>query len=204
MPTNFLKSKEKSEGQLRPISNALTDWTDEQLMFELSQGRLSCGAVLFERYQKKLVNFFYRLCGRRDWSEDLGQITFERVIRFRHTYRANLPFRAWMYQIARSQMADYYKRHGRELEGIVGEDKRFGQEAPIATELEAREQAITLQKALDALPFEYREILLLTRYQGMKYQEAGQVLGISEGAVKVKVYRAIQQLKTLYFKFDQQ
>lgn len=204
MFSKSLGNKKNAASPLHPVSNALTDWSDEQLMHALSQGRLACGAVLFERYQKLLVNFFYRLCGRIDWSEDLGQITFERIIRYRHTYRTDLPFRAWLYQIARSQMADYYKRHGREMEGIYGEDHRFGEEAPITQQLESREQEATLQKALAALPFEYREILLLTRYQGMKYQEAGQALGISEGAVKVKVHRAIQQLKALYFKFDEQ
>lgn len=204
MASQPLGSKKSQQQSLRPVSNALTDWNDEQLMQGLSQGRLACGAVLFERYQKALVNYFHRLCGRVDWSEDLSQITFERIIRYRHTYRIDLPFRAWMYQIARSQLSDYYKRHGRELGGIYGEDYRFGQEAPVSQKLESSEQRDILQKALAALPVEYREVLMLTRYQGMKYQEAGQALGISEGAVKVKVHRAIQQLKTLYFKFDQE
>lgn len=199
-----LSNKNKAADALKPISNALTDWSDEQLMLALSQGRLSCGAVLFERHQRTLVNFFHRLCGRLDWSEDLGQITFERIIRYRHTYRPEMPFRAWLYRIARGQMADYAKRHGREMAGIYGEEHRFGQEAPVINRMESSEQEATLQKAMQALPPDYREILLMTRYQGMKYQEVGQTLGLSEGAVKVKVYRAIQQLKALYFKFDQQ
>lgn len=204
MPSYSFGKNNKADRSLRPVTNALEDWSDEQLMQELSKGRLACGAALFERYQTKLVNYFFRLCGRRDWSEDLGQITFERIIRYRHTYRIDLPFRAWMYQIARSQLADYYKRHGREMTGIYGEDHRFGEEAPVSSRMENREQEDTLQKALNALPTEYREVLVLTRYQGMKYQEAGQLLGISEGAVKVKVHRAIQQLKVLYFKFEQE
>ena len=179
------------------------EWSDEQLMEELSRGRLACGAVLFERHQRKLVNFFYRLCGRKDWSEDLGQITFERIIRYRHTYRADLPFRAWLYQIARSRLADYYRRHGREMTGLVGVDHRVGREVSAAQQMEADEQQQVLQNALSELSPDYRELLVLTRYQGMKYKEVAEVLGTSEGAVKVKVYRAIQQLKELYFKFDQ-
>jgi RNA polymerase sigma-70 factor (ECF subfamily) len=204
MPGGILGDQQHKENPLRPVAHALTDWDDDQLMQELSKGRLACGAVLFERYHQKLINYFSRLCRRQDWSEDLVQITFERIIRYRHTYRSDLPFRAWMYQIARSQLASYFKRHGRELEGIFGEDHRFGQEAPASAQLEAAEQSANLQKALAHLPVEYREILLLTRYEGMKYREAGQVLGISEGAVKVKVYRAIQQLKDLYFKIEKQ
>ncbi|MCB0632951.1 MAG: RNA polymerase sigma factor [Saprospiraceae bacterium] len=204
MPGGILGDQQHKGNQLRPVTHALTDWDDDQLMGELSRGRLACGAVLFERYHHKLINYFFRLCRRQDWSEDLVQITFERIIRYRHTFRDELPFRAWMYQIARSQLATYFKRHGRELGGIFGEDHRFGQEAPASARLEADEQAAHLQKALAHLPTEYREVLMLTRYQGLKYKEAGQVLGISEGAVKVKVYRAIQQLKELYFKIDKQ
>lgn len=204
MPSYSFRKKKNKDRSLRPISKALETWSDEDLMQGLSEGRLACGAILFERHQRSLVNYFYRLCSRVDWSEDLGQITFERIIRYRHTYRVDLPFRAWMYQIARSQLADYYKRHGREMIGIYGEDHRFGEQAPVSSQLESKEQKDTLQKALAALPTEYREVLILTRYQGMKYQEAGRALGISEGAVKVKVYRAIQQLKVLYFKFDQE
>ena len=204
MPSYSLGKKKNKDRSLQPVSKALEEWSDEQLMQGLSEGRLACGAVLFERYQQSLVNYFFRLCKRVDWSEDLGQITFERIIRYRHTYRVDLPFRAWMYQIARSQLADYYKRHGRERSGIYGEEHRFGEEAAVNRQLESKEQEDTLQKALAALPTEYREVLILTRYQGMKYLEAGQALGISEGAVKVKVHRAIQQLKALYFKFDQE
>lgn len=203
MPAENLKDQQSSK-RLRPVAHALKEWSDDQLMRELGQGRLSCGAVLFERYHEKLINFFFRLCRRRDWSEDLVQITFERIIRYRHTYRIDLPFRAWMYQIARSQLASYAKRHGREREGLIGEDHRFGQEVAANSQLEADEQAANLQRAMAHLPAEYREVLILTRYQGMKYREAGQVLGISEGAVKVKVYRAIQQLKDLYFKIEGQ
>lgn len=204
MPTFFSPGKNEEETPLKPVSNALLDWTDEQLMQGLSEGRLSCGAVLFERYQGPLLNFLYRLCGRRDWSEDLGQITFERIIRYRQTYRADLPFRAWMYRIARSQLADYYQRHGRESAGVFGEDHRFGQEAAVSSKIESQEQRETLQRAMRALPDDYREVLLLTRYQGLKYQEVAQMLDISEGAVKVKVYRAIRQLKSNYFKFEQE
>lgn len=203
MPSYSLGKKRDENHQIRLVGPVPADWSDEQLMQALSEGRLACGGLLFERYHIALVNFFHRLCRRRDWSEDLAQITFERIIRYRHTYRADLPFRAWMYQIARTQLATYYKRHGREAEGIFGVEHRFGEEASVSRDIESREEKDSLKKALAALPEEYREILLLTRYQGMKYREAGQVLGISEGAVKVKVYRAIQQLKELYFKFDQ-
>ncbi|HCZ37602.1 MAG TPA: RNA polymerase sigma factor, partial [Cytophagales bacterium] len=52
--------------------------------------------------------------------------------------------------------------------------------------------------AMDKLPLEKREIILLSKYEEMKYNEIGEVLGCSEGAVKVKVFRALQELKAIY------
>jgi RNA polymerase sigma-70 factor (ECF subfamily) len=65
-------------------------------------------------------------------------------------------------------------------------------------DLERDENQMMLQHALDRLPAEKREILLLSKYQDRKYKEIGEILGCSEGAVKVKVFRALQELKVAF------
>ena len=65
------------------------------------------------------------------------------------------------------------------------------------------ENLAMMEKAMQQLPPEQLEILLLTRYQKMKYAEVGELIGCSEGAVKLKVFRALQQLRSLYFKLEQ-
>lgn len=197
-----LTKKQPTDPALEPVTNALTDWTDEQLMDQLHSGRLSCGAVLFERYHRKLYNYFLRRCRRTDWSEDLLQITFERVIRYRQSYRRGQSFRAWLYQIARHRLTDYRQRHGRELDSLSDNTYRIPHDVSVNEQLESSEESAALQQALASLPEDYREVLLLTRYQGMRYREAGEVMGISEGAVKVKVHRALQKLRSIYLKSD--
>jgi RNA polymerase sigma-70 factor (ECF subfamily) len=61
-----------------------------------------------------------------------------------------------------------------------------------------------LSVAMEKLSDEKREILLLSKYQEMKYKEIGEVLGCTEGAVKVKVFRALQALKAVYVQLEKQ
>lgn len=75
---------------------------------------------------------------------------------------------------------------------------RIGHTENMATEIQQSEELQLLAVAMDKLPLEKREIILLSKYEEMKYNEIGEVLGCSEGAVKVKVFRALQELKAIY------
>lgn len=175
--------------------------SDEYLMQGLQEGELRYAGELFERYQVRLYNFFLYQTSDAEWSEDLTQTVFERMIRYRHTYKVEKPFKAWLFQIARNVKADYARKNKQlysdytRLDQIV--DKTSGTDLKEA-------QIIVLQKAFARLDPEQREILLLTRFQQLKYKEVGKILGYTEGAVKVKVHRAIKQLKAHYFKIDQE
>ena len=70
------------------------------------------------------------------------------------------------------------------------------------TEFQQDEEMQLLSLALDKLPEEKREIILLSKFHDKKYREIGEILGCSEGAVKVKVFRAIQELKEVYKKLE--
>ena len=67
---------------------------------------------------------------------------------------------------------------------------------------EREENLAQMEKAMQQLPKDQLEILLMTRYQRMKYMEVAELLGCTEGAVKLKVFRALQQLRSLYFKLQ--
>ena len=178
--------------------------TDEALMAQLATGELDAAAVLFRRYKAGLFHFFLRMGFPRDTSEDMVQTVFERIIKYRQSYRTELRFRAWMYQIARNVQSDQFRQQpgtsGNDFSSF--ENREAGQEKPVSQVLETEETVAQLEKALKQLPADQLEILLLTRYQGLKYAEAGMVLGCSEGAVKLKVFRALQQLRMLFFKME--
>jgi RNA polymerase sigma-70 factor (ECF subfamily) len=176
--------------------------TDEQLMDRLKAGHRPAGGILFDRYHVKLYQFFWRMCQDRSLSEDLTQVTFERLLRYRSSYQSGQSVRTWLYQIARHAAYDHFKKNKLRISDFTKADD-LGQADP-NHRLEDADQQAQLREAMKQLRPELREVLILTRYQGMRYQEAAQILDCSEGAVKVRVHRAIKELRTVFFNLENQ
>jgi RNA polymerase sigma-70 factor (ECF subfamily) len=178
---------------------------DETLMAQVRGGDLRKLAMLFERHHRALYNFFVHMTGSRDLSEDLVQEVFFRILRYRHTYDESRPFPAWLYQIARNVKLEGAKKRNRELRVVkpAREDGEVEREPaapePGAEESLRKQQEIgILRRALERLPDEKREVLVLSRFQNMAYDHIAQVLGCEVGAVKVRVYRAVRELGQIY------
>ena len=171
--------------------------TDEQAMYAVSQGDLDKAAILYERYKKSLLNFFLYRQSDRENARDLTQQVFLRMLRYRHTYREGASFRTWVLEIARNVFFDYLKQNPTysDLADVPDVGESYD---------ESEEQHQYLHHALAQLPDQYREVLLLSRFQNMSYEEIGQTLGLSVPNVKVRVFRAMQKLRDLYFQFDNQ
>jgi RNA polymerase sigma factor (sigma-70 family) len=171
---------------------------DEQAMAQVQEGRREMLAVLFERHHVRLYNFFLRLSGDRSLSEDLVQEVFLRILKYRHTFRGDSKFSTWMYQIGRNAHIDHLRSRSPE----VSLDSAWEQEAspqPLpAQKAESEQQADLLARALERLPLRKREVLLLSRFQGLKYEEIAGLLACSVQSVKVRVHRALKDLRRHY------
>src|SRR5678815_1950363 len=82
--------------------------TDNDLMLAVKRGKPECFGVLFDRHQRRLFEFFYRLSGDAASSEDLVQEVFLRMLKYRNTFREDSNFRPWMYHIARTARVDRF------------------------------------------------------------------------------------------------
>src|SRR5690242_12673513 len=177
--------------------------TDSAVMAEVGAGQVARLAVLFERYHRSLFRYFVSMSGHREQAEDLVQDVFFRMLRYRASYDPNQSFTAWMYQIARNASVDQAQKRRGEVVGIEEFNDRRPEPvsaSPGPEESAARVQDLALLKrALERLPAEKREILVLSRFQGMKYEDIAAVLGCEPGTVKVRVYRAMRALEEIYF-----
>jgi RNA polymerase sigma-70 factor, ECF subfamily len=176
--------------------------TDHQLMEQVRDGDVGQLSVLFERHQRRAFLYFYRLTSDRGASEDLVQDVFFRILKYRHTYQSGNEFAAWMYRIARNVWHDFLERRGQEL-SLDEEAEHFG-EAVAASEggpveaLMKAERIELLRRALNKLPVDRRELLVLSRFQGLKYEEIAGIVGCEVGTVKVRIFRAIRDLARAY------
>ena len=173
--------------------------TDEQLMLEVKKGELDSLAPLFEIYHVRLFNFFLRMTRDTNISEDLTQNVFKRILTYRESYSKEWLFRSWMYQIARNASAKYYNEKKLLLSDFSSGEEIASENSSAIEELELQTNKEYLHEALNRLPFEQREIIELSRFQGLKYKEIAEITGNTVPAIKVKVHRAINKLRELFF-----
>ena len=131
---------------------------------------------LFDRHHRGLFHYFLRLTSNRSVSEDLVQDVFYRILKYRQTYQPETSFRAWMYQIGRNALADYGARHKGEV-ALSEEAVELPSLVPAPDQsAQAAQETALLHRALQALPAGKREVLVLSRFQGLKYEEIAAVL----------------------------
>lgn len=178
--------------------------TDNYLMLKVKAGDLDKMGLLFERYHRALFAFLYHSTGQSAYSEDLVQTVFYRMLKYRHTFTEVGEFRTWMYHLARNVLNDAIKKNHRMVYQAdvttVGEKNHSEPSADV--QLEKKQTSETLHEALAKLSDEHREVLVLSRFQELSYQEIAKVLNTSEGNIKVKVHRAMKELKNIYLKLE--
>ena len=165
------------------------------VMAEVSAGQVARLAVLFERYHRALFRYFVSMNGDREQAEDLVQEVFFRMLRYRTSYDPAQSFTAWMYQIARNAGVDQLRK--RRVAEVVDIDSfTLASASPGPEESASRGQDLALlRRAMDQLPEDKREILVLSRFQGMKHEDIAEVLGCSLSATKSLIHRGRETLK---------
>lgn len=177
----------------------MTDIADEIIMQHVKDGNLSEMSELFERYNVRLYNYFLKLTRNKLISQDLTQNLFYRMIRYKNTYKNEYTVKAWMYQMARNLHIDYCKEEKRSGELFLSSET-YPTDVSDENEGFPEDDYEKLEKSFARLNNEQRELLILSRYQGLKYEEISQIVNQSVPAIKVAIHRAIKQLRGIYFK----
>ena len=174
--------------------------TDEQLMSLVKAGQLDFLNELFNRYSKRIYNYFLKSTLERSDSDDLTQELFIRVMRYRNSYKEGSTVEFWVFQIARNMIKDHFRKmkvHKDQfnLVEVIPELK----EDDLSEERE-REQRLHI--AMKSLPNEKRELLVLSKFQGMKYEQIAKLRDTTVSNIKVQVHRTIKELKEIYFEME--
>lgn len=174
----------------------LSQLSDEQIMLNVSEGDLDQLRHLFDRYHLRIYNFFQKMVRNQAVSEDLTQDVFAKVIRYRSSYKQG-NFASWIFTIARNIFSTHYQKQKKERSHMINDDTLDSGEILLT---ESNEEELNhLQKALLKLSTTDRELIVMHRFQEIKYERIAEIVGSTEGAVKTKVHRAIKKLKEVYF-----
>jgi len=154
-------------------------------------------ALLFERYHVALFRYLLRMTRNRAISEDLVQEVFFRVLKYAKTYDPDCSFARWLYGMAHNAYYDSRHKVRGEVAVSLVPETRSGEPVPDEV-LVHREDVQFLEEALQKLSEEKREVLVLSRYHGLRYEDIAVILGCEIGAVKVRVYRALRELRETF------
>lgn len=176
--------------------------TDEMVMEAVKGGNLQQASLLFERYSRRIYNFLARMTMDQQLAEDLCQNVFLRMIKYRSSYREGSRFQSWIYQIARNVFSDHYQSVKNKYPAFVDVEKISDHMADNEESQLQDEKEILLQRSMARLTEEQRELLVLTRFQQMKYEDVAELMDTTVSNVKVKVHRAIIRLREYYFEME--
>lgn len=171
--------------------------SDEKLMRRYAAGDPSAFSELFSRYEKRIYNFFIRRLGNPDGAADLFQEAFLRLHRSRHRFDSRQSFAAWFFTIATNLVRDDLRaRRGIQFEDIEEEEPLLASPGAGPEQMTAlSELKEKIELALATLPDAQKEVLLLSRFEGLRHGEIAEITGRSEVAVRQLLYRALQNLR---------
>ncbi len=157
-------------------------------------GNMEAFATIYSALGGGLRGYLGVLARDRVLADDLLQETFLQLHRVRHTYQPPRPVKPWVYAIARNVFLMQRRAAARRGRHEVVADQELP-EVPVAPEIDALGDRDAVRAALARLDQARREPLVLHHIVGLSFKEVGAVLGISEGAAKVRAHRAIAELR---------
>lgn len=172
--------------------------TDEELMLAYGRGDATAFETLYARHRSRLFRFLMGNVRNQATAEELFQDIWQRVIGARERYRPEARFGTWLYQIAHHRLTDHWRRAAHRPEAPEDADERIARlSAPDGPDrrLSEFEERRRLQRALEELPPEQREALLLRLEQELSLEEIAEMTGVGRETVKSRLRYAMDKLK---------
>jgi RNA polymerase sigma-70 factor (ECF subfamily) len=180
-----------------------------ELLARVAAGDVEAFAPLVEGHQERLLRLCERLLGDREEARDAVQEVFLKAFRKAGAFRPRGQVYTWLYRIAVNHCLNRLRRRRlvrftrlgapgetapAETPGTPEIDPRDGAPSPEEA-LAARRRWAATRRAIDRLPANQRAVLVLIRFEGLSYREAAETLGVSEGAVESRLFRAMRRLE---------
>jgi len=172
---------------------------DEVLVDRLRGGQAQAGEELVQRYCKPLLRYLQSLVQNDELAEELLQQTWLSVLEHVDRFDAGGGgFKAWVYRIATNKANDHWRLRGREKtvrEGLKLVTEESGPDAGFP--MEQTEQVGKLRSAIERLPENQRQVLLLRYYSGLKFVEIAETLGCPLNTALGRMHKALHKLREL-------
>lgn len=191
-------------------SSNIPERSDEELVKLFRAGNTSAFDALVHRYEGELFGYLNRYLRNRELAEDTFQTTFMTVYQKAETFEEGKRFKPWLYAIATNQAIDASRKRKRRQTISIENEWESGESSAKAGSLRdvlesnnekpdslamMDEKKVQVRKAIDTLPENLRQVLLLAYFHEFKYQEISEVLEIPLGTVKSRLHAALEKFQ---------
>jgi RNA polymerase sigma-70 factor (ECF subfamily) len=175
-----------------------------EVLARVAAGEVDAFATLVEAHQDRLLRLCERLLGDVEEARDAAQEVFLRAFRKAAEFQPQGQVFTWLYRIAtnyclnklrRRRLVRFIQLEGSEEREAAPFDPPDGAPDP-ATALAARQRWGSTRRAIARLPAGQRAVLILARFEGLSYRQIAEVLGITEGAVESRLFRAMRRIES--------
>lgn len=179
---------------------------DLKIIESCLMGNTQMFSRLIDYYKSMVYNLAYRISNSPHDAEDISQEAFLRAFQSLARFNPSYKFSTWLYQITLNIIRDKFKR--KEIDYVsldtpmeTDDSEFYPQPADLTNNPEQiiarQEDAQAIQQAIYSLPLKYREVIVLRHLQDLSYIEISNILKLPSGTVKIRLYRAREQLKKI-------
>jgi RNA polymerase sigma-70 factor (ECF subfamily) len=177
--------------------------SDEELMRRTQQEDRQAFSLLYERYSASVLSYLYRMLGNLEDVESIGQEVFLRAFRFRATYRYPQKLSTWLFTITRNLAINQSRRRRRSpirnitelnLDGMDISGDPYQVAARATDDVEKQEEIARVLVALDALPTDQKEVIVLGIFQDLSYAEMEDITGTKAVTLRSRMFHGLKRL----------
>src|SRR3954449_1958538 len=177
--------------------------SDEELMRRTQNEDSQAFEILYERYSQSVLSYLYRMLGNLEDVESIGQEVFLRAFRFRATYRFPQKFSTWLFTITRNLAINQSRRRRRSpirnitelnLDGIDISGDPYQVATRATDDLEKQEEITRILKALETLPTDQKEVIVLGVFQDLSYAEMEEITGTKAVTLRSRMFHGLKRL----------
>jgi len=165
-------------------------------MQKVKSGNIDYMTELFNRYNNQILNYFFRISNNLEDSQDLTQTVFLRLLKYKTSFNQSQSFKSWIYRISINELNSYFKSNK-----VKCQDSEKLNNIP-NNDLSDCENDKKLYQSIDMLSNDYKELIILSKFQRLKHKEIAELFSTTEASIKNKIYRAMDKLRAIYFETE--
>src|SRR5438270_11283028 len=177
--------------------------SDEELMRRAQNGDRQAFSLIYERYSSSVLSYLYRMLGNVEDVESIGQEVFLRAFRFALTYRFPEKFSTWLFTITRNLAINHARRRNRSpirtvtelnLEGVEMSSDPYQVAARATDNLEKQEEIARVLTALEDLPTDQKEVIVMGVFQDLSYAQMEAITGTKAVTLRSRLFQGLRKL----------